>query len=127
MSHLWEADHDYYGASQNYFATGSENDSYHTSHESWAEFLEDSGFAEASLGLNFLYRWDWQKWGEDDVDDDAPREELELFFIMPRKGILSSARVQVTEADEPAVREWLQKHVDYMRNMWAPLELGVTE
>jgi len=83
--------------------------------------------SDAAMGLNFLYRWDWHAWHLEYPEDYADGEEafeLELFWLMPRKGIMARSVIKVTAADEEAVRAWLQKHADYMRDLWAPLSLA---
>ena len=50
-----------------------------------------------------------------------PGDVLNLFFIAQRKARCFSASVEVTEADEPAVRAWLAKKAEHMRQVWEPL------
>jgi hypothetical protein len=83
--------------------------------------------ADADLDMNWCYRWDWKKWPTEDYEEDvneAEKEQLLLFWMMPRKGIMATSTINVTEADEPAVREWLQVRADYMRTMWEPFDLS---
>ena len=127
--HLWEFDHPYYCSEGNFFKNGC-----HHMFESWAEFaipghLSPTG-NEGNLlydfddDLNMLWRWDWKRAQRGDYvfDDNPTAEELAeweeasktdtllLFFMLQRKAYNISAEVIVTEADEPAVREWLAKH-----------------
>lgn len=127
--HLWEIDHSYYGPDQCYYANTYQQAQWNAAYESWAEFMEE-GISSADLDMNFLYRWDWQRWPTDDLEEDAEpgsEEQLELFWLFARKGMIGKTTVNVTEADEPAVREWLQKHADYVRDMWAPFDLSPKE
>lgn len=138
--HLWEIDHPYYCTEGNFYKNGC-----HTNFDSWAEFATPASFTAAGPtgnvlydwddDLNFLFRWDWNKADKDnyflqpgDPDDEtADYEEakktdtLLLFFMAQRKGRNMSAQVTVTEADEPAVRAWLEGKAEYMRKIWAPL------
>ena len=138
--HLWEIDHPYYCSEGNFYKNGC-----HTLFESWEEFATPTTVDSAGFGgnvlydwdddLNFLFRWDWKKADPDnyflspgeDGDETAEFEEaakidtLMLFFMAQRKGRNMSAEVAVTEADEPAVRAWLEKKAEYMRRIWEPL------
>jgi len=142
--HLWEIDHPYYCSEGNFYKNGC-----HTRFGSWEEFASPTTFGPAGFGgnvlydwdddLNFLFRWDWKKADPDDYflspgdDDDetaafeeaAKADTLMLFFMAQRKGRNMSAEVAVTEADEPAVRAWLETKAEYMRKVWEPL-LGVS-
>lgn len=109
---LWEIDHPYYAAEGNYYKTGL-----HNRFESWTEFTETT-FYDGDRDMNLLYRWDWHKPGHHEWDG---AETLHLFFILQRKAIACSSQIPVTEADEPAVREWLTECAATMRETWAPL------
>lgn len=118
-NHLWEAEHPYYWTEGAFFASG-----YHSNHASWAHFIADMGGADDDL--NLVCRWDWTL--ETD-DDDKPVEPigmgtLKVRYVLQRKGICMSHDVTVTPADEPAVREWLQKKWEHMQRLWAPLSEG---
>lgn len=128
--HLWEVDHDYYGPDSMYFAPGGTND-FHHKYSSWEEFKEEWNVYEPG-GMNLVYRWDWHDWKNSEywVDPETnPSEEvdyewedeLELFYLLPRKGILVKNSVHVTKDDEAAVREWLTPHWEYMRDLWSPV------
>lgn len=125
MKHLWEVDHDYYGPSGSYWASPMDESGYNNKYDSWAEYVAAEGMYSALTGLNFLYRWDWEdyrkeraEYGDEDYEHDFV---LELFWLMPRKGILAKDTIVVTPEDEPVVREWLNGHWVYMREMWYPL------
>ncbi len=131
--HLWEVDHDYYGADHCYYANSYQQADWNTDFESWIDFAgpeADSMFNFASdglMGMNWLYRWDWQRPDPEDIDEDDDEyngDTLELFFIFPRKGMFGKTSIKVTEEDEPAVRAYLQQWATYMRNMWAPFDLS---
>ncbi|RKT33641.1 hypothetical protein DEU34_2244 [Microbacterium sp. AG1240] len=139
-THLWEHDHPYYCSEGNYFKTGM-----HTVYESWVDFAQPSEgrsfndewnlLYDFDDDLNLLWRWDWKKadpenyWRKPgDPNDETAQyvedqkvDRLELFFMLQRKAYNISVEVKVTEADEPAVREWLIKKASHMRLLWAPL------
>lgn len=136
MAHLWEIDHPYYCNEGNYFKAG-----YHTVYESWADFAQPSGaFEETFLGgkgnalydydddLNYLWRWDWKRPDPEDYEWEAendpefvmPGDTLYLFFMLQRKAYNVSVEIAVTEADEPAVREWLAKKAAHVARTWEP-------
>ena len=142
--HLWEFDHPYYCSEGNYYKNGL-----NTLFESWEAFAQPSKgrsfndewnlLYDFDDDLNLLFRWDWKKadpsnyWivpGDPDDETEAFAEAqktdtLQLFFILQRKAYNISAEVIVTEADEPAVREWLTTKAAHMRRLWEPL-LGVS-
>ena len=143
--HLWKFDHPYYCSEGNFFKNGLNNQ-----FESWADFAQPSEgknmfrdewnlLYDYDPDLNLLWRWDWKKADPDnyylkpgDKDDETVEYEeacktdtLYLFFMLQRKAYNISAEVKVTEADEPAVREWLTKKADHMRKLWEPLLDGV--
>jgi hypothetical protein len=137
--HLWEIVHDYYGPDSCYYANGYETAKWNQEYGSWAEFADPDSDSLHSIGgdgfsisMNWLYRWDWLRPDpadykyelEENPDFELPGDTLELFWLFPRKGMISRVEIKVTEADEPAVREWLQRFADYMRDMWAPFDLS---
>lgn len=126
--HLWEFDHPYYGPESCYYATGIQSREANSEFESWQAFVDDGGYFDADLDMNFLYRWDWLRdTGEfSEPDDDPEPDRLLLFYMGQRKGFMSHHSIVVTEADEPAVREWLTVRAEHMRKVWEPLLDGVT-
>ena len=113
---LWEIEHSYYASESNYFS----ND-YTTRYGDWAEFVDSEGRNDADL--NCLFRWDWQRSDPSDYEDDpedAPPDCVQLTFILQRKGIYRVVFVGVTEADEPAVREYLAGKARYIARLWEP-------
>lgn len=79
--------------------------------------------------MNLLFRWDWDRSDPDDYtyeleenpEFEVPGDTLKLFYFMQRKARNMSIEVAVTEADEPAVREWLSIRAEHMRTLWEPL------
>ncbi|ALY10580.1 hypothetical protein FDH86_gp045 [Arthrobacter phage Tank] len=132
---LFESDHPYYGPEGSYWASPAKEADYHHRFESWKDFAEGESFYNADIDMNWCYRWDWQTPNPDDYKYELeenpnftlPGEVLELFWMMPRKGIMATTQIKVTREDEPAVRAWLQKFADYMVTMWAPFDLSPKE
>lgn len=125
---LWETDHPYYCNEGNYYARPS--DGLHTTYDSWADFYEDWGTNDPDL--NLVFRWDWQRADPDDYepDDDGitrvPEDRLLVFWVLQRKAILRSTECVVTEADEPAVRAWLEDRAKTIAAIWEPLSLAAS-
>lgn len=121
---LYDSHHSYYCNEENYYA-GSETMKRFCS---WAEFEEES---KADPDLNLLFRWDWRaKYSDDNVSDDyIPGSDpyyrdgdLVLFWMGQRKGLFRTSIVEVCQADEPAVRAWLEARWRHLRNLWSPLD-----
>lgn len=91
------------------------------------KFKEEGGFYNGDRDLNLLYRWDWQAWHlkyPEDFPDEEGRTErhvLELYFMLQRKAFCRSLYVEVTEADEPEVRTWLEGCAKTIRALWEPI------
>lgn len=127
MTHLWEVAHSFYCEEGCYFASGSYLEWVHTNCSSWNDFME--GWGMADLDMNLVFRWDWYKSDPDDYeyemkedpDFKLPGDTLRIYFYLQRKAYGSSVFVDVTEDDEPAVREWLKIRAEHMRNLWEPL------
>lgn len=124
--HLWEIDHPYYCTEGNYYASPLEG--LHEAFESWADFIEAWG--DTDPDLNLVFRWDWKRADPDDYepDDDGvtriPEDTLFVYWVLQRKAILRSTECAVTEADEPAVREWLTERAKTITAIWEPLIPG---
>ena len=121
--HLWEHNHPYYATEGCYYTPGTRWDEVHADWSSWADFFADWG--DTDLDYNLLYRWDWRRPDPFDYPDEdgiaAPEGELLLFFMLQRKAKPFSHRINVTEADEPAVRAWLTTRAEHLRQVWEPL------
>ncbi|SFD13121.1 hypothetical protein [Streptomyces aidingensis] len=116
--HLWEIDHPYYCTEGNYYARPSEG--LHTEYETWQDFHADWGSLDPDL--NFVWRWDWKRADPSHYEDgeEMPPDRLLVFWVLQRKAILRSTECTVTEADEPAVREWLAEKAEWVRAVWEP-------
>lgn len=117
MIHLWEIDHPYYAAEGNYYSTDC-----HTRYVDWQDFT-DTAFYNYDRDQNLLYRWDWRKPG---FHDWGGAETLSLYFMLQRKAIACSVEMPVSEADEPAVREFLKECAQHIVAIWEPLDLSLS-
>ena len=123
MGHLWEIDHPYYCNEGNYYASGSALYDVHAEYESWHDFIADWGATDPDL--NLVFRWDWKRdSGEYLEEGEEPEpDKLYVFWVLQRKAILRSTVCVVTEADEPAVREWLASRAQTIAAVWEPIAL----
>lgn len=121
MPHLWEVDHPYYCMEGNYFVPGTRWDEVHNSYDSWAEFYAEWG--DTDHDMNLVFRWDWKRDdGEYLEEGEEPEpDKLQVFWVLQRKAILRSTECVVTEADEPAVREWLTGRAKTIAAIWTPV------
>lgn len=112
-THLWEIEHSYYCNESNWFQNGCNH-----KFDSFADFFEDCG--NIDLDYNLLFRWDWLK--ADEEDEESERGDiLNLFLMQQRKGVYFSYTIKVTEADEPAVRAFLQRAFNHLASLWLPI------
>lgn len=116
-NHLWEHNHPYYWTEGAFFQSG-----YHSNHASWSDFLAEMG--DSDDDLNLALRWDWDL-EMTEVGGDTPMEPvgtgtLKVRYVLQRKGICMSHDVAVKPEDEAAVREWLAKRWEKVRELWAP-------
>lgn len=112
--HLWEIDHPYYCAEGNFYKRGC-----HNLCSSWQEFHETVG--DWDHDLNLVFRWDWFR--PEDATDDS-RDRLLTFWVGQRKAALYSYECPVREADEPAVRAWLEECARTITAIWEPVSLA---
>lgn len=127
MKHLWEYDHPYHCDAGNYFVAPIEFHKVHTEFGSWADFKEEL-FYGGDRDLDLLFRWDWHAWHleyPEDYPDGQEKHELHLYFIFQRKAYNVSVHVDVTPADEPEIRAWLEECAKTTRALWEPF--GVLE
>lgn len=115
--HLWEYDHPFYADKGNYYKID-----HHSHFDSWQEFTSTT-FYDGDRDMNLLYRWDWisPRRHPDPLLRGPGEDYLLLFFILQRKAICCSAEIAVADADEPAVRAWLEECAAAMRATWDPL------
>jgi hypothetical protein len=110
--HLWDVKHPYYCAGGCYFTKEPCGQDY----SSWRAFLDD--WADKDEDYNLLFRWDWQE-GRD-YDLRSGEGCVELHYFMQRKGHPYTCRVDVTRADEPAVRAFLETKWKRVQRLWSP-------
>ena len=103
------------GSEHPYYCAEGSGDNHCTS---WQEFLEDGAPSVKDPDLNLLFRWDWTL---PDPEDSESVEELKLFFVLQRKGMIISYTVEVSSEDEPLVREWLTERLQTLKKVWTPL------
>lgn len=122
---LWECNHPYYATEGCYFVAGNRWGDVHAEWDSWADFYEEWGNSDPDL--NLLYRWDWNRPDPADYEpfgEEVPGDYLQLFYMMQRKARPFSHNIQVTEADEPAVRAFLAERARTVRAIWEPIIEG---
>lgn len=114
MPHLWEIEHPYYCNEGNYYAPG--RDQPFQAHESWKAFMEDEG--DSDLDMNLVFRWDWRK--ADPAGDkwENDTDVLLIFFMGQRKGLYRWVQIEVTNADEEAVKTWLSVRWNHLKTLW---------
>lgn len=117
MTHLWEAEHPYYAAEGNYYASG-----HHAVFDSVESFIADEG--PADIDMNLVYRWDWQPFDRE-PEDPAEYDTLSIYFIGQRKAKARSAEVRIDPKDrervEPMVRAYLAPRLARLLEIWAPM------
>ncbi|MFG2873319.1 hypothetical protein [Streptomyces sp. NPDC048338] len=114
---LWAIDHPYYCQEGNYYKNGQ-----HLTYASWTDFHQEWG--DLDDDYNLVFRWDWQRPDPTDYEpygEDVPPNTLQVFWVLQRKAILRSTECPVTEAEEPAIREWLTRKATHLRLVWEPL------
>lgn len=115
--HLWEVEHPFYCAEQNYF-TNTECGQHFQDIES---FLEEE--SDSDLDMNLVFRWDWLPNIPDNWDDGPfPKDGIfKVFIIGQRKGIYRWVTVDVSYEDENKVIKYLQPRLEHIKTLWAPL------
>lgn len=117
---LWEVTHAYYCNLGNYF-----NNDCGFKYKSFQDFAAEWG--DADFDYNLLFRWDWneenEETGESNFNGDVNYRngELQLFWMLQRKGKYQYCTVEVCRADEPAVIEFLQPRLEHLKSLWEPL------
>lgn len=113
---LFEVDHAFYCAEGNYYSTKCFD-----KYESWEEY--EAAWKGYDIDLNLIFRWDW--WKSDPSDYEEGEENkgdyITIHRVLQRKAILRSDRVYVSEADEPAIRKYLEPYAQRMKDIWEPL------
>jgi hypothetical protein len=121
MPHLWEPEHPYYCADQNFTKNGCLEE-----FDSFERFQADGYTFDLDFDLNLLFRWDWQLETEPDSDvltaaGEAGKGTLKLCRMQQRRGHFFITHIAVGPEDEPAVLEYLQAAYAHLQRLWAPL------
>lgn len=119
---LWETDHPYYCSEGNYY-----NNGLHDTHETWADYIAE--WAHYDIDMNMIFRWDWYTPDpadyecelEEDPGFQLPQPTITIHRVLQRKAILRSDSITITEADEPAIRAYLEPYAQRMKEIWEPL------
>lgn len=147
--HLWETPHSYYCEEGNFFKSGLHTvyESWEDFAQPVKEMFAGNMLYDYDDDLNFLYRWDWKKADSEnylfsysdeiledgsvtkeqiaeslkEFEEDSKSDRLMLYFMLQRKSYNISVEVNVTESDEPLVRQWLNKKWKHMKKMWSPI------
>lgn len=114
MPHLWEIDHPYYCNEGNYYAPGTDQPT--EKYESWEDFIDAEG--DSDFDMNLVFRWDWRKADPDGEHWGNEVDTLLIFFMGQRKGLYRWVEIEVKDADEPSVKEWLDKRWKYLALLW---------
>lgn len=119
---LWQANHPYYCSDTNFRTLDNTGE-----WASWQEFHE--GWGQSDEDMNLVFRWDWKKADPDDYDPDeeVPGDKLYVFIMLQRKGDFWAHIIDITDDDEPAVREWLTGRARTITAIWAPISLAPVE
>lgn len=116
------SEHPYYCSESNYY-TNYQNDP-GQQYDSWESFMSE--FGDSDPDMNLVFRWDWKIPDPADyegAEDEMPGEQVHIFFVLQRKGIFCCHQVNVTVADEPAIRAWLTERAKTIAAIWAPITL----
>lgn len=100
LAKLWDVEHSYY-------CHPIDTEDY----KSWEDFLNEYG--DADDDSNLIFRWDWTR--------DKEQNELEIFYVMQRRGFLRRCCIQVKDGDHDAVWSFLKPKLMYLKKLWEPL------
>lgn len=113
--------HSYYCEEMNYYANKADGGPFEF--DSWAAFAEEH--SDADIEWNMVFRWDWRRFDKEDHDAESmpsdQRDTLQLCVMHQRKGRYVSYLIRVTDADEEAVRTYLEPRWRYLQKLWEPL------
>lgn len=109
-------EHSYYCSQENYYSTDC-------SHEfmTFQDFLSE--WDDSDLDMNMIFRWDVKKKYDESTGEYIDKYRMLLFVMLQRKGIFMSLLIdEVTDEDVPAILEFLKPRLDYIKELWLPLE-----
>jgi hypothetical protein len=106
--------HSYYCHPSNYY---NNNCSHYF--DTWDKFFEE--WADADKDMNLVFRWDILE-KEDENEKGTGTYEMQVFIMGQRKGLYQSCTIHtVTEADVPAIVNYLKGYKDHLMAMWEPI------
>lgn len=123
MLQLEQTNHAYYCSSSNYYVGGPDHGQ--ESFESWKDFTSEwcyyvDGQLEIDRDLALCFRYDM-------YERNNKTFELELFFILPRKGNYVPVTIkEVHEEDLPEINQFLSKYKQYLFNLWDEIDIDPT-
>jgi predicted glutamine amidotransferase len=110
--------HPYYCNLGNYYVTLADNGGL-IEYESWTEFIQEWG--NADIDYNLLFRFDIVDACDED-DKVTGEKDLQLFYIMQRKGDFVPVIVHDIKIEDRAeIVMYLKSHWEYMKSMWSEL------
>lgn len=119
--HLWEIKREGYWGERAYHAKPA--DTPLVIHPTWSEFVRWWGPVPLSYDNPQVLGFDWVV-DEHHEDPYYRSGRLDVYCLIRRKGHYMSAHAYVCPADEPAVRAFLQKHLNKLLELWQPLVAG---
>lgn len=119
MLQLEQTNHAYYCSSSNYYVEGPDHGQ--ESFESWKDFTSEwchyvDGQLEIDRDYVLCFRYDMH-------ERNNKTFELELFFILQRKGNYVPVSIkEVREEDLPEINQFLSKYKQYLFNLWDEID-----
>lgn len=110
-----ETQHDYQRALIGNFYSDEPDGSYETWHafkQLWRGFNDEQDVSNYDDTYHFLFRYDLN-------DREERGFELELCFMLQRKGIYSHIYVEnIQDSDMPEITKWLEGRKQYLLKLW---------
>jgi hypothetical protein len=117
-THLWDIKCEGYWSERAYHAKPA--DTPLVIHPTWDEFLRNWGTKPLNYDNPQVLGFGWVV--DNHYDDPYYRSgRLDVYCLIRRTGHYMSAHAYVCPADEPAVRAFLQKHLNKLLELWQPL------
>lgn len=114
---LWEMKRPYYWSNATWY--DREN---HIEYKSAEDFI--NSFGESDPDMNYVVRWDWGYFEQDD-DKVLRTENKKAIFcitvVRQRKGFLTTHACPIEEKDEPIFRKFLEKRWEKVLENWSPI------
>ena len=94
----------------------------HIEYKSAEDFI--NSFGESDPDMNYVVRWDWGYFEQDD-DKVLRTENKKAIFcitvVRQRKGFLTTHACPIEEKDEPIFRKFLEKRWEKVLENWSPI------